>query len=320
MNASSSEQIEEPSAVPALEIRGLVKAFRPSIGRRRREILHAIDLTVAPGESLGLVGPNGSGKTTLLKIVAGIEPASGGIVRTFGEDPETSRARRRIGYLAETSPFPEELSPLGILDLVGSLHGMARAERRRRAAELLERVGLANDAKRALRRFSKGMLRRFALAECFLHRPDLVLLDEPTAGLDAQGYPVLEEFVREASERGASIVLCSHILSDVVDHCPRLAVLIEGRIAAIGTPLEIAGSEGRIRIEIEGIDERGAAAAERAIVAEGGRVISRSPAPGSLIEIYRRFAPPRRAEETGPAGLKNLSGSEDPSGSENQER
>ena len=277
-----------------LEIRGLAKGFRHSLGLRRREVLRDIDLEVARGESLGLVGPNGSGKSTLLKIAAGIEQPSGGIVRVFGDEPGTRAARRRTGYLAETSPFPEELSARQILDLVGALHGIARGERRARADELLARVGLAADAKRALRRFSKGMLRRFALAECFLADPDLVLLDEPTAGLDAPGYPILEELIGEARARGASVIFCSHVLSDVLERCDRLAVLLEGRLAAAGTPAEVAGAPGRIRFEIEGIDDAGIRAAERAIEDAGGRVVSRGAGPASLIEIYRRLGGDRR--------------------------
>ncbi len=278
-----------PAGAPALEIRSLEKSFRLGLGRRRQRVLAEVDLTLAPGRCLGLVGPNGSGKSTLLRIVAGIEPVGGGEVRVFGREVGSREARRRTGYLAEISTFPGELTGEQVLDLLGSLSGMPRRERRARGAALLERVGLAQDARRALGRYSKGMLRRFGLAQAFLHEPDLVLLDEPTAGLDAPGYPVLEELVAEARARGASLVLCSHVLADVVATGDELAVLIDGRIVAAGAPLDVAGTEGRAQVELEGID---AAALERlgGIVEEmGGRIVSHGPAAGALLEIYRRL-------------------------------
>jgi ABC-2 type transport system ATP-binding protein len=243
------------------------------------------------GECLGLVGPNGSGKSTLLRIAAGVEPASGGEVRVLGHPAGSLEARRRTGYLAEASTFPGELSGRQVLDLLGSLSGMPRRERRTRGAELLERVGLAAAGRRALGRYSKGMLRRFGLAQAFLHRPELVLLDEPTAGLDAPGYPVLEDLLAEARAGGASIVLCSHVLSDVVTHGDRLAVLIDGRIVAAGAPLEIAGASGRLQVELEGLDEAAGEALERFVTERGGRVVSRGPGAPALLEIYRRLAP-----------------------------
>jgi ABC-type multidrug transport system ATPase subunit len=152
---------------------------------------------------------------------------------------------------------------------------------------MLARVGLGADAGRRLESFSLGMLRRFGLAQAFLHEPDLLLLDEPTAGLDAPGSVVLEELLSEAHARGATLVIASHQLADILDHCDRLVILIAGRIAAAGTPRELLADGKRLRLEIEGLTGPELERIEGEIEKSGGRVISRGPARGTLIELYR---------------------------------
>ncbi len=235
-----------PASPPALELRAVERAFSRGLLRRARPVLLGVDLELAPGEALGLVGPNGSGKSTLLRIAAGVERPSAGVVRIFGASPEDPGARRRIGWLSDGSPFPGELSPRAVLDLLASLHGLARRERRAAVEELLTRVGLLPEASRALGRFSQGMLRRFGLATAFLHRPDLVLLDEPTAGLDAEGHGVLEELLGEARARGAALLLATHVVSDLQDHCERACVLVGGKLAASGRTVELLGDRRKL--------------------------------------------------------------------------
>jgi ABC-2 type transport system ATP-binding protein len=230
----------------ALEVRGLARRYRVGWLGRTRTALTGLELVLAPGESLGLVGPNGSGKSTLLRILAGIEQPSAGTVRVFGGTLSERSTRRRIGYLPDGFPFPDELGPRAVLELLGSLHGLARAERRRATDELLARVGLSAEARTPLGRFSLGMKRRFGLCQALLHRPDLLLLDEPTAGLDAQGYVVLDELLREARARGATLVLASHVALELEAHCARTVVLVSGRLAASGSTAELLGERGRL--------------------------------------------------------------------------
>src|SRR5688572_1088037 len=222
----------------ALEVRALAKRYR-AWPARARTALTGIDLELGAGEALALAGPNGSGKSTLLALLAGVEHPSEGSVRVFGLEVGAAAARRRIGYAPDTCPFPGEFTPRAVLDLLGSLFGLARRERRQAAAEALARVGLADEARHALARFSAGMRRRFVLAQALFHRPDLVLLDEPTAGLDAQGYVVLDECLRELRARGATLVIASHEVADLRESCTRACVLLGGRIAARGTPAEL---------------------------------------------------------------------------------
>jgi ABC-type multidrug transport system ATPase subunit len=268
-----------------------VKAFPGPFGLGRREVLHGVDLELAPGAMLGLVGPNGSGKTTLLRAIAGLERTHGGTLEVLGGAPADAAVRRRLGFLSEVSPFPPELSGRAALDLLAALQGIARADRRRRVGAWLERMGLADAARRPLGRYSKGMLRRFGLAQALLHEPDLVLLDEPTAGLDAQGFGVFDELLARCRARGASTVIASHVLQDLQAHCDEIVVLHEGRVAAAGQPQEILRGEGGATVlEIEGLDERGLSAVESAVAREGGRVSSRSPGAGALRALYRRLS------------------------------
>jgi ABC-type multidrug transport system ATPase subunit len=231
----------------ALRITNLRHAFPVGLGLRRQPVLHGIDLTLETGASLGLVGPNGSGKSTLLRVIAGIERPSSGDVHVLGATPASADVRRRIGFLPEDSPFPPELRALSALELLGSLRHVPRERARARGAELLERVGLADAARKPLSRFSRGMLRRFGLAQAVLHEPDLLLLDEPTAGLDATGFDALAELLAEARARGASTIVASHMAADLLESA-RLVVLMNGRVAATGAPNELLGDGGLLAL------------------------------------------------------------------------
>lgn len=277
---------------PALRVAGLCRRFPVGLGLRRRSALEALDLDVAPGTVLGLVGPNGSGKSTLLRLAAGVDRPDAGHVEVFGIPVSDPRARARLAYLPEDSPFPPELSAQAVLDLCAALAGRPRRALRERGRALLARVGLAEVARRPLATYSRGMLRRFGLAQVFLTEPELALLDEPTAGLDAPGFEVFDDLLREARARGTTVVLSSHLSSDVHAHCDRLAVLVGGRIAAHGTLDELCASEGRVAVEVEGLTRDALNELAAWIDAHGGTVRSTRPTGRSLLELYRgRNAP-----------------------------
>ncbi len=273
-------------APPAARLIGLSKHYPVRLGLGRKAVLRELDLTIPNGATLGLVGPNGSGKSTLQRILAGVERASGGTVEVLGGALADPSVRARIGFVPEDSPFPGELDARAVLDLLGSLQGLRRSETRTRGAELLARVGLAEHARCPLRRFSRGMLRRFALAQAWLHRPDLILLDEPTAGLDAQGFDVLDELLAEARGRGAAVVFTSHLVSDLHEHCDEIVVLLDGAVAARGAPGELFRREGCWRLELEGLDEARLPELESWVTTHGGTVRSSSPAGRTLFELY----------------------------------
>jgi len=226
---------------PAVLTRGLSKTIVLGLGLQRRTILSSIDLKLEHGARLGLIGPNGSGKSTLLEIIAGVERASKGSVEVFGGNPARGSIRSRVGFLPEESPFPAELTARTALELLGSLQGLDRKTRRARAEAMLVRVGLGAESRTHLGRFSRGMLRRFGLAQAFQHEPNLLLLDEPTAGLDATGFVVFESLLEEATARGSAVILASHRIEDVLTPKSSLAVLVDGHLIAQGSPQEVLG-------------------------------------------------------------------------------
>lgn len=272
----------------AARVRGVSKHFPGRFGFGRKEVLHGIELDIVAGQTLGLIGPNGSGKSTLQKILAGLERPSSGQVEVLEGSLGDGSVRARIGYVPEDSPFPGELGPRAVLELVGSLQGMPSKEIRQGSVELLERVGLAAHSGQTLRRFSRGMLRRFALAQAWLHRPDLILLDEPTAGLDAQGFDVLEDLLQEARTRGATVVFSSHLISDLHDHCDEVVVLSEGQLAAKGTPTGLLSRPDCWRFEVAGVEESRLGGLTEWVESQGGELKSISAAGRSLFELYHQ--------------------------------
>ncbi|MBI5364589.1 MAG: ABC transporter ATP-binding protein [Planctomycetes bacterium] len=226
----------------AVRLVALTHAYPDFFGRRRRITLRGIDLEVAPGTVLGLAGPNGSGKSTLLRVLCGLEPHRTGSLFVLGGHPLDRAVRSAIGWLPEDSPFPPELTARATLDLAGALQGLRGKELAREVDRLLSLVGLAERARSRLGGYSRGMLRRFGLAQAWIARPKLLLLDEPTAGLDAQGFEVLDAVLAEARSNGTTVVLASHLLTDLLGQCDELCVLLDGRIAERGAPRAIVGA------------------------------------------------------------------------------
>ncbi|MEX1025359.1 MAG: ABC transporter ATP-binding protein [Planctomycetota bacterium] len=271
----------------ALELVRVTQHYRSGFLGRRRCLFDGLSFRLGAGERWGLVGPNGSGKSTLLRLASGVEAPSSGTVRVFGSPLTSFEARRRIGYVPEGFPFPRDLDAQRALTLIGVVGGAPRDAARERARELLVRVGLGGNERRRLAHFSRGMQQRFAIAQAFVATPDLLLLDEPTTGLDALGFALLEELLAEAGARGATSLVCSHLVGDLVAHADRLAVLVEGRLRLAGTVGELAWRGARLRVELEGIDEAGWPALVRAVESQGGRIVERAPSNQALLELFR---------------------------------
>ncbi len=273
----------------AIRARDVRRYFRNGFGVRGEDVLRGLDLEVPRGAILGLMGPNGSGKSTLLRILAGIDHASSGSVEVLGRAANSKQTLLATGYLPEESPFPPELSGDQAMMLLGSLQGLSASEIRQRAGILLERVGLGPARKRALGKYSRGMLRRFGLAQAWLHAPELILFDEPTAGLDAQGFEVLDELLHEARDKGTTVVLTSHMLTDLAEYCTHLAVLIKGVIVAVGSPGEILRDENRTTLEIEGLKADSIPLLEEWLREQGARCVARGVGTRKLLDVYHRF-------------------------------
>jgi len=203
--------------------------------RTRALAVDRIDLDVRSGEIFGLLGPNGSGKSTTIKMILGLLRPTAGRLAVFGRPPTDVAVKKYIGFLPEETYLYRYLTPLETLDYYGRLFGLRRADRLRRAEQLLDMVGLSGVAHRRVGEFSKGMMRRIGLAQALINDPELLILDEPTSGLDPIGTRQVKELILDLRQRGKTIILSSHLLGDVQDVCDRMVMLYGGRIHAEGT-------------------------------------------------------------------------------------
>lgn len=229
----------EPAALTMIEAVGLTKVFRDFWHRPKATAVDDLDFTIHAGEVVGLLGPNGSGKSTTIKMILGLLYPTAGTIRVLGQSPREVSNKRRIGYLPEESLLYRHLTALETLDFFGALFDLPAAERRQRNAQLLDMVGLGHARHRPVGEFSKGMARRIGLAQAMINDPDLLILDEPTAGLDPLGCREVKEVINLLRQRGKTVVVCSHLLGDIEDVCDRVIILYGGRIRAQGKLAEL---------------------------------------------------------------------------------
>ncbi len=220
----------------AIETSQLTKHFRDFWRRVNVTAVRDLDLRIPAGTIFGLLGPNGSGKTTTLKMLTGLLHPSAGNVRVLGGAPRDRATRQRLGYLPETTGMYPYLSARDMLLFHAGLFGIAGRDARRKADALLETTGLAAAAKRAVGAFSQGMTRRLGLAQALVNDPELLILDEPTAGLDPSGCRLVKDLLRERAASGKTVIISSHLLADIEDICEAVCILHDGRLIA-GGPL-----------------------------------------------------------------------------------
>src|SRR5438874_6554503 len=231
-----------------VETRKLTKVYRDFWGRRKKDALRALNVEIKKGEIFGLLGPNGSGKTTTIKLLLGLLFPTDGEAFVFGKPAADVRKNERIGYLPEESYLYRFLNAEETLDFYGRLFDLAPAVRRKRAAELIDRVGLRNDRKRVLREYSKGMRQRIGLAQALINDPDLVILDEPTSGLDPLGTRWMKNLILELRRLGKTVIMCSHRLEDVQDVCDRIAILSDGELQSYGEVKTLLQDTNRVEL------------------------------------------------------------------------
>ena len=251
---------------PAIRIDNLVKEYAsPGPGEPPKLALKGVSFDVPQGGIFGLLGPNGSGKSTTMKLLLGLLHPTSGHVSILGKSPRHVATRKRIGYLPEESQLYEQLTAKETLRFYGGLFGLKRNDIRERSKALLDMVGLAHAADRPVGEFSRGMARRIGLAQALINDPDLLILDEPTAGLDPIGCRQIKDLLRALAERGKTILLSSHLLADVQDVCDRIALLHNGRRLTEGCMSELLECRDRVRFSVDGLSPEQVTQVTRAI-------------------------------------------------------
>jgi ABC-2 type transport system ATP-binding protein len=239
----------------AVETFSLTKIFSDWWGRAKVYAVDDLDLQVRPNEVFGLLGPNGSGKTTTLKMLLGLLHPTKGKALLLGGDGNDPKINSRIGFLPEESYLYRYLTARETLDFYGRLFGLPSKVRKMRIEALLDMVGLKAVANRAVGTFSKGMARRIGLAQALINDPDLLILDEPTTGLDPIGTRQIKDLILKLAERGKTILLCSHLLADVEDVCDRIAILYGGKIQTQGRVRELLQQTNKRQITTDAISD-----------------------------------------------------------------
>jgi len=220
--------------MPAITVQDLTKTFRPSLRRPPVVAVKNISLTVEEGEVYGLIGPNGSGKSTTMKVILGLMKPTAGHTAIFGTDSRQVDSRHEVGFLPENPYFYKYLSGLETIRFYGKLCGLRGASLTSRAEELLDLVGLADAAHRRLGGYSKGMLQRIGLAQALVQDPRLVILDEPTAGVDPAGSRAIRDLILKLKGRGLTVMLCSHLLEQVQEVCDHIGIIHHGELVRQG--------------------------------------------------------------------------------------
>lgn len=294
-----------PSRSPVVACQGLTKVFRDFWMRQRARAVDRVSFQIEPREIFGLLGPNGSGKSTTIKLILGLLKPTGGRVTVFGKDPSDVGIKRRIGYLPEESYLYGFLNARETLDYYGKLFELDRRTRATRTDELLEMVGLTHAQSRPVRDYSKGMQRRIGIAQALINDPDLLILDEPTTGLDPIGTRQVKDLILELGRRGKSILLSSHLLADVEDVVDRMVILYGGKIRRAGEREELLTRRETTAIEVDELDEETLAAIDRLVRERSGgekAVRSVSRPRQRLEELFMGIVEEARREQVATSG------------------
>ncbi len=236
-------------------VRSLEKVFCDFWGRPKAKAINEVSFEVRKGEVFGLLGPNGSGKSTTIKVLLGLLNPTRGVVRIFGRSPRDVKTKERIGYLPEESYLYRYLNSEETLDFFGGLFALDSKEKERRSEQLLEMVGLKGVQMRTVGEFSKGMQRRIGLAQALINDPDLVILDEPTAGMDPVGCREIKDLILNLKARGKTVILSSHLLADVEDVCDRAVIYYGGKVQQYGTLDELLTERDTVQFTMPALSE-----------------------------------------------------------------
>ena len=268
----------------AVETKDLTKHFR--VGLKRKVIaLDHLNLQVSEGEVYGLLGPNGSGKSTTLKLILGLHQPTEGEATVFGRSSETVVSRLHVGLLPENPYFYRYLNGEETLRFYGKLCRVTGAKLAQKIDELLELVGLSQSRHRRLAGYSKGMLQRIGLAQAMIHDPKLLLLDEPTAGVDPEGSIDIRNLIIKLKNMGKTVILCSHLLAQVQDVCDRISILRYGKMVLEGNVKDLLSKKDQFQFVAAGLSDKDKKDIEE-IIARRGRLVSAANPTSTLEDLY----------------------------------
>jgi ABC-2 type transport system ATP-binding protein len=276
----------EPRTDVVIETRNLSKVYRDFWGRQKVRALKALDLEVRRGEIFGLLGPNGSGKTTTIKLLLGLLFPTSGQALVFGKDASDVTKNERIGYLPEESYLYRFLNAEETLDFYGRLFDMPADVRRRRTGELIHLVKLDWAKRRQLREYSKGMTRRIGLAQALINDPELIVLDEPTTGLDPIGCREMKDLIIDLRDKGKTILMCSHLLADVQDVCDRIAILHQGELKELGRVDSLLKIRDVTEIRASGLSDAAKEEIKAVIARHNGNLLTMDNPTSTLEELF----------------------------------
>jgi ABC-2 type transport system ATP-binding protein len=272
-------------STPAISIQNLTKIYPIPFKRETVTAVQDLSLTVEPGQVYGLLGPNGSGKSTAMKIVLGLVSPTKGRTEIFGRDSRTVESREDVGFLPENPYFYKFLTGAETLRFYGKLCGLSSAKIRERSRELLKIVGLENAADRRLGGYSKGMLQRIGLAQAMIQEPRLLVLDEPTAGVDPAGSREIRDLILDFKKRGITVLLCSHLLEQVQEICDRIGILNRGKLIREGRLEDLISIQDQTELILENASPELLATIQAAIAKTSGRLLEQRK-PQKTLERY----------------------------------
>jgi ABC-2 type transport system ATP-binding protein len=281
---------------PAIRIRNLTKDFSVGIRGVKLRAVDDLCLDIGKNEIFGLLGPNGSGKSTTIKIILGLLKPSTGDCEIFGQPSMRVAARKSVGFLPEAPYFYRYLTGRELVRYYARICMIDRSDIADSVDDVIELVGMTEAADRRVGTYSKGMLQRIGLAQSLVHDPDLVILDEPTAGVDPLGSAAIAEIVRELKHRGKTILLSSHLLAQIEGLCDRVAILHRGKLIREGCIEELVEEDDTDSLVVQGLSLEGRIAVENAIKAQGGRLTRVEKPRLSLDAYFLREVHQREAE------------------------
>lgn len=285
-SATNETQVNQAESDVIIETRALSKVYRDFWGRQKVRALKALDIEVRRGEIFGLLGPNGSGKSTTIKLLLGLLFPTSGQALVFGKDASDVSKNERIGYLPEESYLYKFLNAVETLDFYGRLFDMPAQRRRERVNELISMVGLDWAKRRQLKEYSKGMTRRIGLAQALINDPELILLDEPTTGLDPIGTREMKDLIIRLREEGKTVLMCSHLLADVQDVCDRIAILHQGELKELGRVDSLLKVRDVTQIQAQGLSKEAEAEIRAVIARHGGELLSMENPTTTLEDLF----------------------------------